>query len=307
MTITQLHHFKVVAADQNMTQAAERCFISQSALSKSIASLEAELGTALFDREGKHITLNQYGARFLPYAEQVLEAYYAGVSAITSGEETKFHVVYPRTAQPLAGAVIDFCQCKFPEMHICPEHCDDAGLARLLDADLVLSHRALSDGPEWQLVCQELWCVVMSSAFPGAEQQTLTLAELARYPLAVHTERQDKDFMLACFLEHRLVPNVVMESNNDVIIRGEIAAGRAAAFVPYSVFLSMYSGDPMCCLRAAAVSDLRQKQPLYAHRKEQGKQQGKRNIQDALIAALGQRCAWQEETMAAYFARETDI
>lgn len=54
MELNQLNQFKIVAETENLTKAAENIlFVSQPALSISIKKLEDELGTPLFDREGK--------------------------------------------------------------------------------------------------------------------------------------------------------------------------------------------------------------------------------------------------------------
>ena len=69
MEITKLKYFKVVANMNNITEAAKRLNISQPALSKAIASIEDELGVALFDRKGRHIYLNRYGELMLNYID----------------------------------------------------------------------------------------------------------------------------------------------------------------------------------------------------------------------------------------------
>ena len=55
MTITQLRYFMIAAQMENLSGAASALYISQSALSKNIASLEKELGMQLFDRRGKSL------------------------------------------------------------------------------------------------------------------------------------------------------------------------------------------------------------------------------------------------------------
>jgi len=64
MNIQQLRCFTTIAELENMSRAADLLGISQSALSKNIAKLEEEIGTALFDRSGKKIELNAAGADF---------------------------------------------------------------------------------------------------------------------------------------------------------------------------------------------------------------------------------------------------
>ena len=66
MEITQLHYFKTVAKFESFTRAAEELHITQSALSRSIAQLENDIGIQLFERrKGGKITLNRDGRFFL--------------------------------------------------------------------------------------------------------------------------------------------------------------------------------------------------------------------------------------------------
>lgn len=74
--ITWLRQFNVVAGEGSLLAAARRLRISQPALSKNIRSLEAELGTTLFDRHARGITLNEYG-RILLARSKAIELEYA--------------------------------------------------------------------------------------------------------------------------------------------------------------------------------------------------------------------------------------
>lgn len=58
---------------KSVTRAAEKLFITQSALSSRIAALEEELGVLLLDRRDKHFRLTTAGSRFLGYAQRLLE------------------------------------------------------------------------------------------------------------------------------------------------------------------------------------------------------------------------------------------
>jgi DNA-binding transcriptional LysR family regulator len=68
----QLEYFHEVARQQHFTQAAVRLSISQPALSRSIARLEAELGVPLFDRAGRTVRLNRYGRAFVEHVDRAL-------------------------------------------------------------------------------------------------------------------------------------------------------------------------------------------------------------------------------------------
>ncbi|MGW3286050.1 LysR family transcriptional regulator [Streptomyces sp. NPDC001002] len=69
-----LRAFVAVAEELHFTRAAVRLFIAQQALSRDVRRLERELGTDLFVRTTRQVTLTADGERLLPYARRVLEA-----------------------------------------------------------------------------------------------------------------------------------------------------------------------------------------------------------------------------------------
>lgn len=73
MDMSQLQNFIVVAEEENMTKAADLLLLSQPALSRSILTLEKELGVPLFDRKNRKIVLNRYGRAFLLNAKQMMQ------------------------------------------------------------------------------------------------------------------------------------------------------------------------------------------------------------------------------------------
>ena len=72
MTLEQLRVFVAVAERQHMTRAAEALHLAQSAVSASIATLEARHGAKLFHRVGRGIELTGAGELFLIEAKAVL-------------------------------------------------------------------------------------------------------------------------------------------------------------------------------------------------------------------------------------------
>lgn len=73
MEMHQIRYVLAAARTLNFTKAAGDCNISQPALTKAVKSLEAELGGALFHREGKRILLSDFGRSLLPHLNNILE------------------------------------------------------------------------------------------------------------------------------------------------------------------------------------------------------------------------------------------
>lgn len=72
MTLNQIYYFQTVAKYENYRKAAEELYLSQPSLSRSIASLEAELGVLLFEKNGRGVHLTKAGNMFLEYAERII-------------------------------------------------------------------------------------------------------------------------------------------------------------------------------------------------------------------------------------------
>ena len=69
-----LLYFWAVAKEGHLTRAAAHLRISQSALSTQVRQLEERLGTPLFTRRGRQLTLTEAGRIALEYAEQIVGA-----------------------------------------------------------------------------------------------------------------------------------------------------------------------------------------------------------------------------------------
>ena len=72
MNFLQLEYFVAVASEGNITKAAEKLYISQSALSQTIRKLEEEFSVCLFNRLPKKLVLTEAGSAFLEYAHKAL-------------------------------------------------------------------------------------------------------------------------------------------------------------------------------------------------------------------------------------------
>lgn len=73
MKLYQIRYVLTAAETLNFTRAAERCSVSQPALTKAVRRLEEELGAPIFTREGKRVRLSDFGRSILPTLRQMQE------------------------------------------------------------------------------------------------------------------------------------------------------------------------------------------------------------------------------------------
>lgn len=84
LTLRQLEVFVAIARDGNVTHAADRIAMSQSAASTALGELEKQFGRPLFDRVGKRLRLNEAGTAAMPKALEILDRA-AALEALLAG------------------------------------------------------------------------------------------------------------------------------------------------------------------------------------------------------------------------------
>ncbi|MGC9542873.1 LysR family transcriptional regulator [Streptomyces sp. UG1] len=73
MQFQQLRAFREVAAELSFTRAAKNLHYAQSTVTAQVKNLEEDVGTELFDRSRRQLSLTEAGARLLPHAERIIE------------------------------------------------------------------------------------------------------------------------------------------------------------------------------------------------------------------------------------------
>ena len=73
MTLSELRFVVALAREKNFRRAAEKCFVSQPALSLAIKKLEEELGLSLFERSRSKVTATSIGKLIINQAMKSLK------------------------------------------------------------------------------------------------------------------------------------------------------------------------------------------------------------------------------------------
>lgn len=72
MTLSELKFIVAVSQERNFRRAAEKCFVTQPALSLAVKKLEEELGVVIFERSRTEVSLTDIGAQIIHQANKVL-------------------------------------------------------------------------------------------------------------------------------------------------------------------------------------------------------------------------------------------
>ncbi|WP_019203768.1 LysR family transcriptional regulator [Tsukamurella sp. 1534] len=227
MEFRQLEYLVAVADSGGFSRAAQRCFVSQSAVSHQIATLEKELGAELFTRAGRHVALTEAGETLLPRARELLRLRDEAADAVRPRPDRIRLAANMSFARSALGAIatvrdrhpgseIDFLIKPFAQRIAAV----DSG-----EADLALV-RGTVDEPG--LYLEPLWVdhplIAFSERHPlAALGRTPSAAELAEYPLLLPPVHEQ-------VLLHRLVQKVFAADGLAVRLGPEIRDGHPVAF-----------------------------------------------------------------------------
>ena len=207
MLLKQMKYFITIVDCHSFTEAAELCYISQSAISQQMKALENELGVELFKRNNRQFTLTLAGEYFYRHGKELIEEIEnLKKETIRRGEdqELSLKIGYLRCygAQELHHAIAQFSKT-YPEVAISITNGTHEELYELLkshDVDLVISdqRRAFNnDYFNYELLYSDCF-IEISNLNPLSQKDKLTKEDLKRIScILVSTKQQEsteKDF-----------------------------------------------------------------------------------------------------------------
>lgn len=202
MLLRQIKYFVSIIDCNSFTEAAEQCFISQSAISQQIGALESELGVKLINRDGRKFTITAAGEYFYKRGKILLQdAEKVKVETIRIGtdEETILTVGYLSNydGAELPLTLIDFSKT-YPEVTVNVfkgTHEELYFALRSGKANIVLNdqRRAFSDEYENFVLNQNPAYIDVADTHPLAKKEVVTTADLEEYScILVSPKEQEK-------------------------------------------------------------------------------------------------------------------
>lgn len=262
MRIEQLQAFLAVVDTGNFGQAAQKCEVTQSTISRKIQSLETELGLPLFHRTAQaKLTLG--GERFLPRARKICQEWQSvtqELGDLLAGKQPELCVaaIHSVCSQHLPPVLQRFCR-NHPDVQLRVTALGSDRALKVLrdglvDVAIVMNNPFLTASPEMvvEVLYEEPIEVLMASHHPLAEYQQLQASELARYPQIMFKDGYGMQRLVQdWFASQNASLNSVMELNTPDAFRGVVRQGDLIALLPTSA-LSEAKTDSSLAIRPIA-------------------------------------------------------
>ncbi|WP_150271456.1 LysR family transcriptional regulator [Paenibacillus tepidiphilus] len=252
MELLQLQYFLAVARLEHMTEAAKSLHVTQSSLSKTIQRLEEDLGVPLFDRTGRKLRLNTYGASFLHRAERALFELEQGRQELTdlSGRDQRTLELAVNTASSLPGILKEFRK-QMPEVQFHVQMLAAQEMIACLqrgEVDYCISSPPLSgDDIASQIVFIDRILIAVPAGHPLAERESVALSELRNESfVGVKQGYGTRDLADSICETAGFRPKYVYEGDEPARITALVEAGIGIAFIPGT---AIYSRQAVTCLR----------------------------------------------------------
>ena len=296
MDLRQLEYVTAIADTGSFTRGAECCRVAQSALSRKVAQLESELGTRLFHRNNREVSLTAAGSVFVPAARRVLaEAARARaeVADITGVRRGRIRIGTTQTASRCLrlAALLGGFRSQYPGVTIAVSTGPRQELLKALagaELDLVLASAGPSagDGIDVRelLPAHPLVAVVGRGHLPARDGQ-VSLAELARAASFVEfragTELRRR--LDAAFESAGLVRVIAFELGQLTEMIDFAAAGLGTAIVPQA-FTTELAASVRDCVHVLRLADPRLALTVCVHTRPEFLPPAARALADRIVA-----------------------
>ena len=241
MTLNQLYYFQTVARYENYRKAAEELYLSQPSLSRSIASLENELGVQLFEKNGRGVNLTKGGKLFLEYAERIITECEIASSKMkemaSDGGKIDIGYVFPLASHYIPHNVRNFLNMKenrnvtfnFFQNHT------SAIAKKVKSGELDVGFGGYMEREEFEFfpVLSEEMVVITPKGHELEGQEAVSIQEIRRYPvIGYDRESWLGNYTRQLYRRLSIRPNIVVECPDEHSIVALVSEDFGIALVP---------------------------------------------------------------------------
>ncbi|MFL0659452.1 MULTISPECIES: LysR family transcriptional regulator [Cylindrospermopsis] len=260
MRLEQLQAFLAIAQTGSFQQAAKKCGVTQSTISRQIQGLEADLGVELFHRN-THAKLTLGGERLLPRVRKICQEWEFATQELTdliSGKQPELCVaaIHSICSSYLPEVLQMFCH-NYPQVQL---RVTSLGSDRslkvlkdgLVDLAIVMYNKFLITGKEMVVknLYEEPIEVLVGINHPLAEFRSIPWSELVKYPQVVFKDGYGMQRLIQeKFDQLGAVLKAALEVNTLDAFRGVVRQGKLIALLPHSALIEA-KFDPSLVVRS---------------------------------------------------------
>ena len=253
MDLKQIEYIVKIDDEHSITRAAEKLFVTQSALNQQLLRLEKELGAPLFHRSKVDMRPTEIGQVYLDNAREILrikQRTYNLINDMTDAKKGRLSIGFtPGRGSEMFTHVYPSFHQAYPNVIVEPHELSVHRQQQMIsqgNLDIgfqTLSERQRTDSEYIKLGEEEIFLLV-PSIHPAAEQLAATQTTSAPFPIANLTLFQYEPFVLMykestiraitdeIFRKSGFTPNVLFETASNNTVLSMIEANLCCGVVP---------------------------------------------------------------------------
>ena len=260
MKIDNIECFLTLANTLNYTEAADRLYITQSALSRLILQMEEELGVVLFARSRRGVELTPAGESFYNDSIKLLDLYSEGIARAKTaqkGESGRIRMGCHRTStDPVVFDIIQKFTAAHKDILLDIKSMQTSELIHALDVGTidcaVTGGCPVTEGIEKILIHPYQECLVVSKCHPLAGKKSISIQDLKDekfVSMSRTSSSRGYDNIIGLGRDAGFTPHIEAEADSvphllDILAKGDAVtvlsdnykymAGEHFAFIPLS-------------------------------------------------------------------------
>lgn len=265
MDTRQIEYILKIAEENNITKAAEKLFITQSALNQQLLKLERELGTPLFQRTKNRWCLTEAGQIYVEGARKMMQIKKStynqlyDVSRLRKGTLSiglcpgrgldMFTAIYPELHRSMPNLTVRPLEMRVSAQQAAIAAGDlDVGFQVLSKSDWLKNQYEVLGSEELIAIIPAVHPVAQKAAPPGEPLTTLDLNEI-RYEPFVLMDRNStlRTLCNQIFARSGFEPDILFESNSTAGIVSLVESTICCGIVPW--YYARNPSDKVACFR----------------------------------------------------------
>jgi DNA-binding transcriptional LysR family regulator len=245
MEMHQIRYFLAVAQAKSFTRAADACHVSQPALTTAIKKLEALLGNPLFHRDGRQISLTEFGRRIESHLRQILEQALAAENVAKDFrllDQVPVRIGVMTSVSPMRIArVLAVFKQRSPAIDLTIRDDAPEALVAQLEADeidvaILNPLDGLGDHYRAEPLYTERYLVILPPGHPLSERNAITLQELSGLPYVDRLSCELREKVMGVCHDRGIDLYARFRSDREEWVQAMVMANVGFAFMPeYSI------------------------------------------------------------------------